>query len=306
MTKESILYAVTGAAGNTGRGIAEILLSNGKKVRVIGRSAERLKGLVGKGAEAFVGSLDDPGSVARAFEGAGAAYVMVPPNLAAPDLRAYQVRVGEAQTAAIRAAGVRYVVNLSSVGGHLASEAGPINGLHDVEERLNQLDEVSVLNLRPTFFLENLFFQIHLIKNMGIAGSPLRADLPMAMIATRDIAAVAAEHLLHLDFSGKSARELLGQREVTMTEAARILGGEIGKKDLAYLQFPYEDAEKAMAGAGMSPDMARGMIEMYRGFNEGKIRPREPRTPKNTTPTSIEEFAKVFASAYAGQAGRPA
>jgi hypothetical protein len=39
---------------------------------------------------------------------------------------------------------------------------------------------------------------------------------------------------------------------------------------------------------------------MNRGFNEGAIKPTEARSAANTTPTSIEEFAKDFAKAYQG------
>jgi uncharacterized protein YbjT (DUF2867 family) len=292
------MYAITGATGHTGRLIAEALLSKGKKVRAIGRDAERLRPLVDKGAEAFVGSLDDPAAVTRAFTGVKAVYAMIPPNLAAPDLRRFQNRVGEALAAAIANAHVRHVVNLSSVGAHLSEKAGPVNGLYDQERRLNQLKDVHVVHLRPGFFMENFYWNIDMIKKMGINGSPLKADLSIAMIATQDIAAAATHRLADLNFSGKSVRELLGQRDLTMAESTRAIGKAIGKPDLKYIQFPYEEAEKAILGMGMSPSVAKGFIEMYRSFNEGIIRPTEKRSAANTTPTSIEEFAKQFAYAY--------
>ncbi len=40
--------------------------------------------------------------------------------------------------------------------------------------------------------------------------------------------------------------DLLGPRDVSFAEAAKILGAAIGKPDLQYVQFSYEDAEKAM------------------------------------------------------------
>jgi hypothetical protein len=38
---------------------------------------------------------------------------------------------------------------------------------------------------------------------------------------------------------------------------------------------------------------------MTRAFNEGRVRPRDGRTPENTTPTRFEDFAGELASAYA-------
>lgn len=294
------MYVIAGATGNTGKVIAEALLAKGKKVRVIGRTTERLKSLVDKGAEAFIGSLDDASAMTRAFTEATVVYVMIPPNHTAENVRRYQNKVGEALAKAITNARVQYVVNLSSVGAHLSEKVGPVTGLYDQEQRLNKLKGVHVVHLRPGFFMENLLWNIDLIKKMGINGSPLKPDLPIPMIATKDIAGEATRLLLDLKFSEMATRELLGQRNISMAEATRIIGTAIGKPDLKYIQFPYEDAEKTMIGMGLSPDTARSFNEMYRSFNDGVLRSTEKRSAKNTTPTSFEEFAKHFAAVYKG------
>ncbi len=294
------MIVITGATGNIGKPLAEMLLSKGQKVRVVGRSKERLKSLVEKGADPFIGSVDDSSEMARAFSGAKAIFAMIPPDLTAKDTRAHQNNIGETLAKAIVQSGVKHVVNLSSVGAHLSEKVGPVTGLYDQEQRLNQLKEVHVLHLRPTYFMENLLWNVGLIKNMGINGTSLKGDLSIPMIATRDIAADAAERLLHLDFSGKSARELLGQREISMNEVTEIIGKTIHKPGLKYIQFPYEDAEKAMVGMGLSQDSAQGFNELSRAFNEGILKPTEKRTAKNSTPTSFEEFAKTFAAVYNG------
>jgi uncharacterized protein YbjT (DUF2867 family) len=293
------LIVVTGATGHIGRALSETLLQKGRRVRVVGRSAERLEPLRNKGAEVFLGSVGDAHAMKEAFAGAGAAFIMIPPDLGAADFRAYQNGIGAAEAAGLAANKVPYVVHLSSVGGSLAQGAGPVNGLHDNEERLNKLEGTNVLHLRPSYFMENLLANLGLIKQMGIAGGPLKPDVRLPMIATKDIAAVAARRLLALDFKGKSVLELLGPKDFTMTEVARVLGEAIGKPDLKYVQFPYADAEKAMVGMGISPDLARLFNEMNRGFNEGTVRPTQKRTRENMTPTTLEEFARqVFAQAY--------
>jgi uncharacterized protein YbjT (DUF2867 family) len=300
------MYVVTGATGNTGRVVAETLLAKGKRVRVIGRSAKNLQSLVEKGAEAFVGSVADSSAMLRAFQGAQAVYVMIPPSYTAQDFRAYQNEVGGAYSSAIRQAGVPFVVNLSSVGAHLSQGAGPISGLSDVEQQLSQLDGVNVVHLRPGFFMENLMFNLDLIRSQNINGSPLRGDLLIPMIATRDIAGVAAQHLLQLDFSGHLTRELLGQRDISMQEATRIIGKAIGKEGLTYVQFPYEQVEQAMLTMGVSQDVARSLNEMDQALNEERVRPLEKRTPANTTATSFEQFAESFAAVYRGREGAKA
>lgn len=78
----------------------------------------------------------------------------------------------------------------------------------------------------------------------------------------------------------------------------RIIGKAIGKPDLPYVQFPYEEAEKAMVQMGISQDMAKGFVEMNKSINDGFAITGTPRTEENTTPTSFEEFAESFAAVY--------
>ena len=300
------MYLVTGATGNTGKIIAETLLANGKKVRGIGRNAEHLQSLVKKGADTLVGSVTDGAAMLRAFQGAQAVYLLIPPNLAAENLRAYENEVGKVYDSAIRQSGISYIVNLSSVGAHLSEGAGPISGLYDVEQQLNRIEGVNIVHLRAGYFMENLFFNLDLIRTQNIIGTPLRGDLLIPMIATRDIAQVASQLLLSLDFSRQSTRELLGQRDISMQEATRIIGKAIGKEGLTYVQFPYEQAEQAMVGMGLSKDVAHSFIEMERALNEERVRPLENRSPVNTTPTSFEEFAETFAAVYRSQEGAKA
>jgi hypothetical protein len=132
---------------------------------------------------------------------------------------------------------------------------------------------------------------------------PVRADLPLPMIATRDIGAVAADALVRLDFHGPHTRELLGQRDVTYNQVARIAGTAIGKPAMAYIELPAEQVIQAMTGMGMSKNFATVICEMSDALNNGYMRPLEPRSAKNTMPTSFETFVQeVFLPAYKGQA----
>ena len=294
------MYSVVGATGNTGRAAAEALLAAGKDVQVIGRSKDHLQPLVKQGAEAFVGSAEDSQAMTLAFSGAVGVYCLVPLRTDAPDLRAYQKGVGESLAAAIHEAGVEYVVFLSSVGAQHKEGTGPIAGLREVEDRLNALDKVSVLSLRPGWFMENFFMSIDAIRNMGVLGTPMRGDVRIDPITTRDIGIYAAQRLADLDFSGVSSQELLGAATVTMAEATCALGTAIGQPELPYVQLSYEDFGQAMLGMGISRSAVDGITEMYRALNDGLVVPEEERSAENTTPTTMEEFAQVFAQVYKG------
>lgn len=211
-------------------------------------------------------------------------------------VRDYQNAIGASIASAIEAAGVKYVINLSSQGADLTEKTGPIKGLRDQEQRLNKMDDVNILQLRPTYFMENLLANIDMIKQMNIMGSAIRGDMKIPMIATQDIAKFSAERLLKKDFSGITVNDLLGQKDLSMNEAAEIIGKKIDKPDLKYVQFSYEDTEKALVDMGFSADVAKLFIEMSQAFNEGLI--NTPRTRENTTDTPFEDFAEVFAKIF--------
>ncbi len=295
------MFVITGAGGNTGSKIAGRLLTVGKKVRIITRSRSKVQSLIDQGAEYAPIDLNDTDSLTAAIRGASGVYAMIPPNYSAPDFRGYQNKIGDSIATAIRRAGVTHVINLSSIGAHMGYGTGVLLGLHDQEERLNAIDGVAVLNLRPGFFMENFLWQIDLIKTKGIMGAPQKADLPLPFIATADIADYAVQRFLKLDFTGKTNRELLGQRDLTMSQCAAILGNSIGRPDLPYVEFPCEDTKKAFIAQGMSADAADKLVELQQAFNEGLARPTEPRGNANTTATSLERFSSLFKAAFDGR-----
>ena len=297
------MFAITGATGNTGSVIATKLLTRGEKVRVIGREARRLEGLAQKGAEAFVADVTDAPALTKAFTGAKAVYAMIPPNPGSSDVIGYQERVSGALLAAITNAGVGHAVVLSSIGADKTEKTGPVVGLHNLEQKLNGVAGLNALYVRAGYFMENTLAQVSVIKNFGLLGGPLRADLSVAMIAARDIGDWVAEELLRLSFTGKQARELLGQRDLTYREAASVIGKAIGKPNLNYSQFPPQLIKPALLQAGMSSNMADLILEMSDALNSGHMVPLESRSARNTTPTSFETFvAEEFVPRFAGKA----
>jgi uncharacterized protein YbjT (DUF2867 family) len=287
---EVFMFVVTGATGHTGSVVAKTLLKKGARVRVIGRSPDRLKNLTTEGAEPFDADLTDAAAVAKAMAGAKAAYVMIPPNISSSDVLGYQKRVVDSLASALKAAGVGHVVTLSSVGADKAERTGPVVGLHYLEQQLNSIDGLNVLHLRAGYFMENTLGQAAAVQKMGTTVGPLRADLKLPMIATRDIGEAAANALFSLDFRQKQTRELLGQRDLTMAEATQIIGKAIGKSDLKYAQLPDEQVKPALMQMGMSANMADLILEMSAALNSGHMRGLEPRSAKNSTPTSYETF----------------
>lgn len=295
------MYTVLGATGHIGSVICRRLLEKGEKVRVVGRSSARLQPFVQKGAEPFIADVNDSDALTRAFEDVRAAFLMMPPGMASQDYRTDQELASNTISNAVRCAGLRYAVNLSSIGAQAPAGTGPIAGLHRAELKLNAVDKMNVLHLRPAYFFENHLAGVSMIQMMGLYGGALRAELQIPMIATRDIGMYAAERLLKLDFSGKQTRELLGERDLSMNEVVSVIANSLNNSQLRYAQFPYDQVQQVLVQMGTPPKTAAYFIELFQGLNDGIVAATEPRTEENTTPTSIETFVReVFVPAYQG------
>jgi uncharacterized protein YbjT (DUF2867 family) len=302
--REAALIAITGATGNTGSVAADALLAKGEKIRAVGREASKLERLTSKGAEPCTASVESADEMARAFESADAVYLVIPSQgLHGDDFRDYQERISDAYASAIQKTGVKFAVVLSSIGAQHAEKTGPIVGLHDMEEKLNAISSINVLHLRPTHFMENLLMSIDGIRMMNALPGFAPADVPAPMIATRDIGNYAASRLAARDFSGHSTQELLGPRDITMRDCASVIGRAIGKPNLAYVQMPLMLLESALGSMGLPKSSVALVIEMWKSSNDGLLNPQEPRSEKNTTPTTLDQFAEeVFAPQFQGRA----
>ena len=294
------MITVFGASGNTGGAAATLLLAKGKQVRVVGRHPERLSKHVQAGAESAIGDIEDGAFVRRALEGAEAAYLLIPPNLAAGDFRAYQKRVVDALVVGVAATGVRHVVLLSSIGAHHSAGTGPIVAVHDFEERHKQLPDVHALFLRAGFFMENVFLGLGSIKSAGVYPGPMPAEAAVPMIAAADIGAYVAGRLAALDFTGKNVIHLLGPAPVSQTELVGTISQAIGKP-VRYAQVLLEEVERGMLQAGLSPSVVSVFMEMTRAAGLGLVAP-EPGGPVAPGTTTFAEFvSRSFVPAYRSQ-----
>ncbi|MCK8498309.1 NAD(P)H-binding protein [Myxococcus fulvus] len=288
------MLTVMGATGNTGKKVVELLLEAGQDVLALGRSEERLGELAAKGAQVLAGDSEDAAYLTRAFRGAQAVYTLLPTDRESASYHEAQRRKGEAIVQALRDSGVRHVVALSSLGADLAAGTGLLATLHAQEQRLRTLKDAHVLLLRPVSFFENFLDALPVIEHEGVNADSVTPDLALPMIASRDIAEVAARALVRRDWTGVVIRELLGPKDMSYREATRILGDRLGRPGLDYVQLPPEGMRQALMQAGISETFAGLYVEMTRAFNEGRIQPRAGRTPDNTTPTRFEDFVATL------------
>ncbi|MGO8690470.1 MAG: NmrA family NAD(P)-binding protein [Thermoguttaceae bacterium] len=282
--------AVTTPTGHVGSAVADFLLDFGGDIRVklLGRRPEKLTRLSQRGAEIVVGAQDDADFLVDATQDVDALLWVTPPGYGSDDVRAFQNRLGKAAAIAIRTNQISRVVNLSSIGAQLASGVGPISGLHDVEQRL---DEVTgdITHLRPGFFFENLLQQLDAIARSNSFSLPLSGSKPFPMIATRDIAMVAAKRLADPKWSGRTIRELHGPADLSFDQVAEVLSDALGRK-IVFVRCDPEEARQALLNNALSENVADLMLEMYDAADTGRLRTIQPRSAATTTPTMLAQF----------------
>jgi uncharacterized protein YbjT (DUF2867 family) len=290
---------LTGSIGNISKPLAERLIRTSHEVTIISSDAGKKAAIEALGAKAAIGSVADLPFLIDSFKGADAIYTMLPYNFGAINYRQYAGEVGNKYAKAIKAAGVKHVVNLSSIGAHLDKGTGPIAGLHDIEQILNQLDNVAVKHLRPAIFYNNFFFDIALIKSQNIMGNNYSKETRLVMVHPKDIAEVAAYELQN-SFIGKSYCYVVSD-DRNIADIVKTLGAAIGKPELPWVQFTNEQTLAGMTASGiMPPTIANLYVELGTAIAKGILWEDYDRSKSETAgKTKLIDFAKeTFAPVY--------
>ena len=290
-------YVITGSIGHTGKPIAQGLVRAGHDVTVVTSKLENAAAIEALGAKAAVGTVEDADFVKQSFAGADAVYLVIPPNWSVTDWRGYQNEVADNYIAAIRANDIRFAVFLSSVGAHMGNGAGPVDGLHDAEQKLSQVEGLNNKFLRPSYFMYNLFGMVGMVKGMGMMGSNFGGDT-VVLTHTDDIADVAIEELVNLGFTGNQVRYIASD-ERTGSDMAKVLGGAVGKPETPWVVFSDEQSKQGMLQAGLNEEVATGYTELGQAMRDGRMQEDYMSNKPTLGKVKLENFARnEFAPAF--------
>lgn len=272
------MYAVTGITGQVGSVVALALLAAGRDVRAVVRNEAKGKTWADQGCHVALAAMHDEQALIRAFEGAEAAFILLPPNFdpteGFPESRA----MIEAIRAALLAARPKRVVCLSTIGAQ-ARQPNLLNQLSLLEAELGTLP-MPVAFLRAGWFMENTLWDIEPAQVTGVIDSYLQPlDKPVPMVATADVGRTAAA-LLQEDWQGVRVVELEGPARVSPLDIAAALSALLGKPVRAR-EVPRHSWEDLFRAQGMRNPLPRA--QMLDGFNAGWIR-FEGETRKGSLP----------------------
>lgn len=276
------MYTITGVTGKVGAATARELISRGAPVRAVLRDPAKRAYWERGGAEIALADFADRATLADAFRGSDGVFVMLPiiPTL---DDGAHR-RLADAIAGAIDDSGVGQVVLLSSVGADLPEGTGPIRWLYHLEARLSETTAV-VSAIRPCHFQEKVETVLDAVLGEGIY--PVfaeSADIPMPMIATRDIGVVAADALL----SPPQTTEVIDLQGPLYTESSiadRL--SVILERPIQVMTIPRLGWLDALLDAGLIAPYACEIAALSAAEQDGLLEPRGDRLHQCTTP--IEE-----------------
>lgn len=293
-------YVITGSLGNISLPVTQNLIKAGNQVTVISSNINKEKSITELGATPAIGSVHDAGFLTQSFQGADVVYLMVPSDFTIADYPKFQREVVDNYVTAVESANVKNVVVLSSIGAHLRKGAGPIDALGYLEEKLEAISGLHIKLLRPSYFFNNLFGMIGLIKHAGIIGNNFGASgEKLVLVDTAHIAEVATEQLL-APFTEHVTITYIANDERTPVEIATVLGAAIGKPDLQWVTFSDEDAYQGLLQAGINESFAGLYRDMGRVIANGTLQEDYwKNAPKEKGELKLEDFAKRFAGAYA-------
>lgn len=265
-----MFFAIAGVTGHTGRVAAETLLAAGHKVRVLVRDAAKGAEWAAKGAEVAIADVTDVPALTAALTGVDGAWLLLPPNLAAADFRAWQVATGKGIVEAVAAAKLPHVVLLSSVGAQHEAGTGPIAGLHPLEKGLAALPATGASFIRAAYFMENLLGNLGML-DQGVYPSFSPANAAMPMIATADIGKLAAELLAGpAPKPGAPAVYELGGGPYSSADVAAVLSAIKGSP-VNVAEAPVSAMAQTLTGFGFPPGIAALYQEMTEGAMKGLV-----------------------------------
>lgn len=274
--------------GNIGRVVADKLIGAGEYVALLTRHRDNVADFGDRGAAIYEGDLTDWNFVKEATVGCQRLLWASPQAYDQPDLVEFQERLGRNLARAIKDNEIPWVLNISSIGVQHAEGTGAIGGLREVERLLDD-SPAHVLHLRASYFMENFLYSLRAINEDNAINLPVPGDVETSMIATWDVANLAANLLCEPDWVGHNVREVVGPRRRSFDDAARVFS-EVLDREIKHVHVGPDRAMQGMMRRGWSERSAELIVEMYEALAEGKMVPVD--SPLQA-PTTLRCFVRT-------------
>jgi NAD(P)H dehydrogenase (quinone) len=280
---------VTGASGQLGRRVIELLLEAGiPNLVAASRDPAKLADLAARGVETRRADFDDPASLAVAFAGVDRLLLVSTDALDQPGRRIAQHR---AAVAAAAAAGVKHVVYTSAPGARPQVDGGVIDDHFWTEQALAAQPSLTWTVLRHNIYCEILLMGA----GQAVAGGALysaTAGAGRAYVSREDCARADAAALVKGE--GRQILDVSGPAAVTQDEIAALLA-EFSGKPVAHHDLPADALRQGLTAAGLPPVMVQVLVDFDVSASQGQhaIVTDVVETLTGRPPTSVRAFLEA-------------
>ena len=286
---------VTGATGSVSSALrAELRARPGIHIRALVRDPVKADALKRDGHDVVVADLEEPDTLAEAFDGVDVLFLLTPASALEPSM-------GSNAVAAARSAGVRHVIRNSAIkAGH---DAPNRNGrLHAQVEDALKTSGIPWTILRPHYYMQNLLSSAQSVASEGALYMNMGTSR-VGMIDARDVGVFAAKVMEDLDRHAGKTYTPTGPEAVTMADAAATLTKVLGKP-VSYVGLPQDAARQAMLGFGLPRWFVGNVVDYGTIYSEGwgDFVTSDFKDVTGHDARSFEQFARDFAPAFGGSA----
>lgn len=264
MSAPSPRLLVTGAGGQLGRRVVELLLEAGApNIVAASRDPSKLAELAARGVETRRVDFDEPASLATAFAGVDRLLLVSTDSLDQPGRRIAQHR---AAITAAEAAGVKHVVYTSAPGARPQEGGGVIDDHFWTEQAL-------AASAIPgwTILRHNLYAEILLMgAGQAVASGALysaTAGAGRAYVSREDCARADAAALL--EGEGRRILDVSGSAAVTQDEVAALYA-KLSGKPVTHHARRADALRQGLLGAGLPPSLVAVLVDFDVAAAEGQ------------------------------------
>lgn len=282
------MILLTTPTGDIGHRVLGRLLAADTPVRVIARDPSRLA--PDPRLDVVEGSMSDAATIARALPGVTGVFWLPPGDPSLPSADAAYSGVSQAFCNALPRSGVTHVVGISALGRGWPKPAGQVTATLAVDDMIAQTG-VQYRALACASLMDNIARQSDPIRTLGRFFQPTPGNLKLPHVAKGDVARIAADLLLDLNWAGAEERPLLGPEDLSFDEMAAIMSEVLGR-EIAAVELTMAQFGQMMRDLGASDGMAQAYVEMLTAKNEGMDHLVAP-SSRRDTPTTFRVWCEA-------------
>ncbi|TCS12959.1 NAD(P)H-binding protein [Caulobacter sp. BK020] len=284
---------VTGAGGQLGRRVVELLLETGTpNLIAASRDPSKLADLAARGVETRRVDFNDPASLAAAFAGVDRLLLVSTDSLDVPGRRIAQHR---AAIAAAQDAGVNHLVYTSAPGARPQEGGGVIDDHFWTEQAVAASAIPGWTILRHNIYAEILLMGAGQAVASGALYSAT-AGAGRAYVSREDCARTDAAALRQGE--GRRILDVSGPAAVTQDEVAALYA-KLSGKPVTHHALPADALCQGLAGAGLPPSLVAVLVDFDVAAAEGQhaIVTDVVETLTGQAPVSVAAFLEAHRAA---------